>query len=115
MQYTSSSEKPTSSSEKPTSSSEKPTSSSEKPTSSSERVHFYYKANNKILWALNPKWYTETNKLGYPRPQGNIPMMQTLTTKKQESLLQSYNSVYGNSVDHIGNWKPFDLNNNNSN
>lgn len=62
---------------------------------------------NKILWTLNTDFYTWTNTLGYPRPQGNIPMILRLTPQKQNSLLNSYFSVYGNTVGHVNSeWKP---------
>lgn len=85
--------------------------SSEEPASSEEpNFGTLNKDASKILWVSNTAWYTWSNQLGYPRPQGNIPMLLTLTPQKQDSLLRSYFSVYGNSVDHVNTeWKPNDL------
>ena len=48
---------------------------------------------SKILRAQNNSWGTLTNQLGYPRPQGNIPMNLALTPQKQNSLLNAYFNV----------------------
>jgi hypothetical protein len=64
--------------------------SSEEPTSSDEPV-----INYKIMWKLNTNWYSWTNQLGYPRPQGNIPMMLKLTGNKQQLLMRAYDNVHG--------------------
>ena len=62
-----------------------------------------------ILWTTSSGWYTWTKELGYPRPQGNLPMLQSLTPKKQQSLLNAYLSVNGNSVDHVNKeWMPYE-------
>jgi hypothetical protein len=87
------------------------TSSSEEPTSSEEQINpsLIDIEASKILWVSNTSWYTWTDKIGYPRPQGNIPMLLSLTPQKQDSLLRSYFSIYGNSVDHTNSeWKPND-------
>jgi hypothetical protein len=67
--------------------------SSEEPNSEEPK---YFKNYSKILWVSNTGWYTWTNNLGYPRPQGNLPMMLSLTPSKQQSLLKSYFDVLKN-------------------
>ncbi len=93
-------------------SSEEPTSSepsSEEPSSEESITESINKDASKILWISNTAWYTWSNQIGYPRPQGNIPMLLTLKPQKQESLLRAYFSVYGNSADHVNKeWKPND-------
>lgn len=77
-------------------------------SSFSELLYPTNKDTNKILWTSNTAWHSWTNQLGYPRLQGNIPMLNTLTSEKQNSLLKAYFSVYGNSVDHVNQeWKPY--------
>jgi len=77
--------------------------------SSSEEPLVQNKDKYRILWKLNTAWYSWTNQLGYPRPQGNLPMLQTLTSQKQESLLRAYFSVNGNNVDSVNKeWMPYE-------
>jgi len=62
--------------------------------------------SNKILWINNSGWYTLTAQLGYPRPQGNLPMLNSLTPAKQNSLLHAYFSVRGDAADYANQeWK----------
>ena len=92
---------------KETFSSEEPR-SSEEPASSEEPISQINIEASKILWVSNTAWHTWTNQLGYPRPQGNIPMLLALTPKKQDSLLRAYYHVYGDSADHANTeWAPY--------
>jgi hypothetical protein len=83
------------------SSSEEP-SSFDEPSSSDESSNESSNSNdlaNKILWVSNTAWYSWTDELGYPRPQGNIPMLVSgLRPYKQKSLLNAYLDVHANSV-----------------
>lgn len=84
--------------------------SSEEPQSSDEisTISTLPTLRYKILWKMNTQFSTWTEKLGYPRPQGNLPMLPFLTNQKQESLLRAYFSVYGDSADHAGKeWKAY--------
>jgi hypothetical protein len=94
------------SSQEPTSSDE-PASSEE--SSSEEPIMNTLPADaSKILWVSNTAWHTWTEQLGYPRPQGNIPMLLKLTPQKQDSLLRAYFSVRGDSADYANNeWMPY--------
>ena len=101
--YSSSSEEPVSSSDELTSS-EEPVSSSDEPVTSTGIKH-------KILWTTSSGWYTLTNIIGYPRPQGNIPMMNALVPRKQQSLLNADLSVHGDAADYANQeWMPYDSN-----
>ena len=81
--------------------------SSEEPSSSEEPI--INRDQYKILWTLNTSWYTWTNQLDYPRPQGKIPMLLSLTPQKQDSLLRAYYHVYGDSADHANQeWQPYE-------
>ena len=83
-------------------------SSSEEPTSSEEPISDINKDASKILWVSNTGWHTWTNQLGYPRPQGNIPMLLALTPQKQDSLLRAYFSVHGDAADYANTeWMPY--------
>jgi hypothetical protein len=43
----------------------------------------------------NPAWKIITDELGYPRPQGNLPMYLFLTDAKKRSLGMAYENVKG--------------------
>lgn len=45
-----------------------------------------------IYWGFSNGWSTETNKLGYPRPQ-STPMINSLTADKRRSLLKAYYDI----------------------
>jgi len=97
-----------SSSEPPSSEPSSSEPSSSEP-SSSEPFHEINKDQYRILWKLNTQFYTWTNDLGYPRPQGNIPMLLALTPQKQDSLLRAYFSVHGDNVEYANqDWKPYE-------
>jgi len=82
--------------------------SSEEPSSEEPIINVFPAEASKILWKLNTSWCTWTDQLGYPRPQGNIPMLLTLTPHKQDSLLKAYFSVRGNAVDFANTeWMPY--------
>lgn len=51
---------------------------------------------SKIIWGMSTQWYTITEQLGYPRPQGNLSMMNFLSESKQNSLMNSYLNVLKN-------------------
>ncbi len=69
--------------------------SSEEPVSSEEPIYKEPEIYSKILWTTNSGWYSLTKNAQYPRPQGNLPMMQFLVPQKQQSLLNAYMSVRG--------------------
>lgn len=60
---------------------------------SSEEPIEINKDANKIIWISNTSWYTWTSDLGYPRPQGNLPMINSLKSYKQKSLVNAYFNV----------------------
>lgn len=47
----------------------------------------------KIYWKSDPQWKTLTDDVGYPRPQGNIPMFGALVPQAQNNLMQRYMGV----------------------
>ncbi len=88
--------------------SEEPTSSEEPASSEESQTNILPIDVSKILWVSNTAWHTWTNQLGYPRSQGNIPMLLALTPQKQDSLLRAYFSVRGDASDFANTeWMPY--------
>lgn len=50
-------------------------------------------AANRIMWTNISQWKKEQQELGYPRPQGNVPMFLALREPKRRQLLHQYMSV----------------------
>ena len=49
-----------------------------------------------IIFNSNTMWCDQTNNLGYPRPQGNLPMLNGLVPQKKKKLITAYYSVLNN-------------------
>lgn len=60
-------------------------------------LNYSYPNSYLFFTPIQPEWNVIQSQLGYPRPQGNIPMIKRLRKCKQDSLIKAYNDVLKNN------------------